>query len=46
MIAVQPSINQKQYLEMSQQLGYWKKLHDRAKRKAEFQQKEADHLKR
>jgi len=46
MIAVQPSINQKQYLEMSQQLGYWKKLHDRAKRKAEFQQKEADHFKK
>lgn len=44
MITVQPSIDQKQYLEMLQQLGYWKNLHERAKRKAEFQQKEAEHF--
>ena len=42
MITVQPSIDQKQYLEMLQQLGYWKNLHERAKRKAEFQQREAE----
>ncbi len=42
MTTVQPSINQKQYLEMLQQIGYWKNLHERAKRKAEFQQKEAE----
>lgn len=46
MITVQPSIFQKEYLEMSQQLGYWKNLHERAKRKAEFQQKEAEHFKK
>ena len=44
MITVQPTIDQKQYLEMLQQLGYWKNLHERAKRKAEFQQKEAEHF--
>ena len=44
MITVQPYIDQKQYLEMLQQLGYWKNLHERTKRKAEFQQKEAEHF--
>lgn len=46
MITVQPYIDQEQYFEMLQQLGYWKNLHKRAKRKAEFQQKEAQHFKK
>ena len=46
MITVQSPVDNKQYLEMLQQIGYWKNLHERSKRKAEFQQKEAERFKK
>ena len=46
MIAVQPEINYKEFLESRQQYGYWKKQHERAVKREAFLKEKAEYLER